>query len=233
MSEPYQLGSQLSDFLRGLLGASDGAGRQEWGRRVDVSSLEHLYAPQEAQPFNVPAGGIDNLSLTSTDVFIRPGVGTTRINFEGYFQVARANPTSTDWADAEVHVNLTDMRLQGEDADLGPITVRPNPNVVSGGQTFAAGSPRGAAKCRIAAAVTFEAPQAGVTLFNKEPILLMNDAIESIPPVEDPNGAAYVYMLPLYDLANPQNPPLAYLQELRYTVGNYITRERAEEIRAV
>jgi hypothetical protein len=69
-------------------------------------------------------------------------------------------------------------------------------------------------------------------LFNKEPILLMNDAINSIPPLEDPNGHAHIYMLPLYDVAKPDDAPLAYLQQLRYTIGTYISQARADEIRA-
>jgi hypothetical protein len=95
---------------------------------------------------------------------------------------------------------MTDMRLTGRDENLGRMNVRLNLAVVSGGQTFAPGVANGAAACRIATGVLFEAPDTGITLFNREPILLMNDAIESVPPVEDPNGAAHVYLLPLYSV---------------------------------
>ena len=158
-------------------------------------------------------------------------MGEFAVDFKGYFQVARAHPTTRDWATADVHVNMTDIRLSGHDDNLGPINVRLNPEITSSGQTFAPGTPNGAAKCRIATAVLFEAPDMGVALFNKEPILLMNDAIESIPPVEDPNGAAHIYRLPLYDVSAPDDVPFAYLMRLNYTVGNYLPRDEAERIR--
>jgi hypothetical protein len=204
-----------------------------WGTQLDTSSLEQLYAPQEVRPYVVPPGGIDNLGLSSQDVFVMASDGREfRVDFDGYFQVARANPTSERWEDAEVYVNLTDMRLRGQDERLGRIEVRINPDVTSAGQTFAAGSPTGSAKCRIAVAVQFDAPDTGVTLFNKEPILLMNNAIESVPPVEDPNGAAHIYLLPLFRTDDPDGRPMAYLSQLHYTVGNYLEEERAQEIRS-
>ncbi len=74
-------------------------------------------------------------------------------------------------------------------------------------------------------------PQRHMTLFNKEPVLLMNNAIESIPPVEDPNGEGHIYYLPFFDVANPKGKPIAYMTGLRYTVGNYITEDAAKAIR--
>ncbi len=241
MADYFEFGRQLSQFLQGFsAGQASGEAQQvaasrpgqiEWGRRISTDGLEQLYGPREVPRFTTPTAGIDNLALSANDVFVRPGIGEFSVAFDGYFQVARAKPTTSDWETAEVHVNLTDMRLTGEDSSLGPINVTLNPAVVSGGQTFAPGATRSVAKCRIAAAVQFSAPEAGVTLFNKEPVLLMNDGIDSIPPVEDPNGKAFIYLLPLYDVKAPQAPPVAYLKELRYTVGDYLPLERADEIR--
>jgi hypothetical protein len=59
----------------------------------------------------------------------------------------------------------------------------------------------------------------------------MNNAIESIPPVEDPNGKAHIYYLPFFDITNPKGRPVAYLTSLQYTVGNYITEDEAKNIR--
>lgn len=238
MTQPFEIGSQLGDFLRGLLGATRPPTAAKslptagWGRRIGTRDLPELYAPQEVRRFAAVPGGIDNLGLTSHDVFWMPGRGDFEVDFEGYFQVAREDPTTQDWETADVYVNLTDIRLTGHDSQLGPIDVRINSDVVSSGQTFAAGVRGGTAKCRIAAAVTFEATDAGITLFNREPILLMNDAILSIPPVEDPNGKALIYQLPLHSVADPEGRPVAYLTELKYTVGTYLTREQADEIRA-
>lgn len=60
----------------------------------------------------------------------------------------------------------------------------------------------------------------------------MNDAIKAVPPVEDANGTAHIYNLPLYDVKNPQGRPVAYLRSIKYTVGNYITLDEAKAFRA-
>jgi hypothetical protein len=239
MSEYYNIGAELRSFLQGLLSGTpappprDGPQAADWGPRIELAGLDDLYHPQEVQPFSVPPAAIDNLHLSSSDKFLIPGRGEYSVNFEGYFRVARDHPTSQDWASANVFVNLADMRLTGEHRDLGTLTVRLNPAVVSPGQTFAPGAATAPAACRIGAGVVFEAPDMGVNLFNKEPILLMNNAIEAIPPVEDPNGAAHIYKLPLYSTQDPNGQPVAYLTELRYTVGNYVTEAQAAAFQAL
>lgn len=251
----YEFGSQLRSFLTGFLGVGQPApgappggapgGRDpgsqavNWGFRIDTAGLEDLYHPQEVTPFTATAGGIDNLALSSTDTFFIPGRGEFRVNFDGYFQVARAHPTTDDWTTAQVFVNLTDMKLTGNHPDLGQMKVSLNPDVVSAGQTFGPALTDGPisgsapAACRISAGAVFESSDLGVALFNKEPILLMNDAINSIPPVEDPNGHAHIYKLPLYDRNAPDGQPIAYLTGLQYTVGNYITEATAQAFRAM
>jgi hypothetical protein len=234
-------------FWRGLLGgpggtpagpSPTGAAGQDWGNRIDATSLSDLYHPQEVTQFAAPPGGIDNLRLSSVDTFMIPGRGEYSVNFDGYFRIGRADPTTADWANAQVFVNMLDMNLTGSHPDLGQMNVRLNPNVVSAGQTFGPALTAGPATltapaaCRIAAGATFQSSALGVTVFNKEPILLMNDAIESIPPVEDPNGIAHLYKLPLYDMGNPGGEPVAYLTSLRYTVGNYVTEADAIAYRA-
>jgi len=205
----------------------------DWGPRIDISRLQDAYHPQDVQPFSVPAGAIDNLALSATDTFLIPGRGEFSVKLDGYFRVAREDPTTDDWATAQVFVNLVDMNLVGNHPDLGKLTVRLNPDVVSPGQTFGPaltmgpGGRSAPAACRIGAGALFESSDLGLTLFNKEPILLMNDAIEAIPPVEDPNGTAHLYRLPLYDRANPDAKPIAYLTSLSYTVGNYVTEAEA------
>ncbi len=56
----------------------------------------------------------------------------------------------------------------------------------------------------------------------------MNNAIKAIPPVEDPNGEAHIYKLPLFSYEKPDEKPKAYLAKLKYTVGNYITKSQLE-----
>ncbi len=211
--------------------ASGGSACRDWGPRVDLAGLADLYAPQEVVPYTVRPGGIDNLGLHSTDVFTIPGRGEFVVDFTGYFRVARSHPTTTSWTTFEVTVNILDLRLQGANPALGPVTVRLNPDILAAGQIFAAsGSAQGAA-CRIATGATFEMQALGVTVFNKEPILLMNSNVRSIPPVDDPNGQAQLFRLPLFDLANPDGPALAYLTSLRYGADHYITEAQAQAIR--
>jgi len=202
----------------------------DWGPRVDAGNLPDLYAPQKVLPFTPTPAGIDNLALSSIDTFVVPGVGTFEVNFSGYFRVAREASPADTWASYGPYVNMIDIRLRGSSSVLGTITVRLNPDIVSAGQVFPSGSDTQAAACRIASGVTFDANQIG-TLFNKEPILLMNDGIDSVPPVEDPNGQAHIYRLPLYSMQDPEGKPKAYLTSLRYTVGNYVTFEEAEKFR--
>ncbi len=230
MSNSYDAGSQLRELLKGLL-KLDSKGL-DWGPRVQANKLPELYAPQKIKQFTPTRGGIDNLALSSTDTFLVPGKGTFEVKFSGYFKVAREDPTTNDWATSEVFVNMVDMALIGNSPDIGEIKVSINPEMVSSGQVFAAGGMRAAAKCRIAAGVMFAIPAMGVSLFNKEPILLMNDGIDSVPPVEDPNGVAHIYNLPLYSTDNPDGKPLAYLISLKYTVGNYLTESQVNDIRA-
>jgi hypothetical protein len=250
MNEFEDLGRQLRAFLTGLLqqgtgpspgggGGGGGAGGQavaDWGPRIQLAGLDdifHGHDAAEVQQYTVPQGGIDNLALSSRDTFEIPGRGEYRVDFDGYFRVARDHPTSEDWAEASVFVNLADMKLEGRHPDLGTVKVRLNPDVVSPGQTFAPGDRSAPAACRIGAAAEFELADQGLTVFNKEPILLMNEAIESIPPVEDPNGQAHIYRLPLYDKSNPNGLPVAYLKRLQYTVGNYVTQAQAEAFAAI
>jgi hypothetical protein len=71
-----------------------------------------------------------------------------------------------------------------------------------------------------------------MSVFNKEPILLMNERITSIPPVDDPNGHALLFYLPLYDLRNPNGAAVAYLTSLRYGADNYITEAEIGSLQA-
>jgi len=244
MVEPFEFGNQLREFLRGVL-ALEGPERGPylpWGPRIDHEGLLDLYAPQEIKPFTAVPGGIDNLHLQATDTFSVPGRGEFTVEFKGYMRVARSHPTTDDWDTREVTLNLLDLKLHGESKEMGPITVRLNPEIVAAGQIFPSGAPvgtRAAAACRIAVAAVFELPTMGFTaspgtkggLFNKEPIVLVTEGATSIPPVENPNGSAILFRLPLYHQANPRGKPVAYLNRLEYTIGDYVTREEAEELR--
>lgn len=218
-----------------LLGAAPvlaaGGAYRDWGPRVDLTGLKEIYAPQEVEPYTVPPGGIDNLGLHSTDVFTIPGKGEFVVDFRGYFRVARSHPTTRDWTSFDITVNIIDLRLQGVNQDIGRVSVRLNPEILSTGQIFPASEPGQDADCRIATGAIFELRQLGITVFNKEPILLMNRHVRSIPPVNDPSGQALLFNLPLFDLVNPDGRAVAYLTSLRYGADHYITEAEARAFR--
>ena len=204
----------------------------EWGPRVSLAGLRDQFAPREVKPYTVPDGGIDNLALHSTDIFTIPGKGEFTVDFSGYFRVARGNPTTRDWTTFDIQVNIVDLRLFGEHKQLGEVAVTLNPDIVSSGQIFAATDPGGAAKCRIATAAEFDVKSLGLRVFNKEPILLMNEHVTSIPPVNDPAGHALLFMLPLFDRSNPDGKPVAFLTSLRYGADDYLTEAQAKAFQA-
>jgi hypothetical protein len=228
MADSYELGLQFREFLRGFVDDPTRTKESalEFGPRINTERLPENFKGTKVKPFTVPPGGIDNLALHSTDIFTVPGKGEFQVDFSGYFKVARDNPNSRDWTNFEIFVNIIDLRLFGESKELGAIAVSLNRDVTSSGQIFPATEPNAPAKCRIATGVVFEMPQLGVKVFNKEPILLMNEHVTSIPPVDDPNGHALLFLLPLYDTANPTGKPVAHLTSLRYGADNYISRSQ-------
>lgn len=214
----------------------------EWGPRVDLKSLKHNYAPQEVRDFTVPPGGIDNLGLHSTDQFDIPGQGSFEVDFSGYFQVARAHPRSFTWGTSMIRVNILDLRLFGQHQQLGEIGVTLNPDILASGQIFPIMGPQPQTKttstgaepvaCRIAVAAVFTVPSVKIAMFNKEPILLMNEHLTRIPPVDDSNGHALLFRLPLFNVQDPHGEPLAYLTSLRYGADHYLSPQEVSAIRA-
>ncbi|MEE9251117.1 MAG: DUF6073 family protein [Alphaproteobacteria bacterium] len=202
-----------------------------WGPYVDPKGLPDLYAGDvKVQKRTVPEPGIDNLGLLSSDYFHILGMGDFEVDFEGYFQVVRGKASSSKWEEAAMIVNYTDLKLFGSDPKLGAITVSLNRNVLSTGETFPNSRISLAAKCRIAVSAQFDMQDRGMTLFNQEPILLKNDNLQAIPPINEPSTAV-VYDIPLYDVKDPQGKPRAYLSELNYTVLDYVDKAVAEAYR--
>jgi hypothetical protein len=228
MAEIYELGSQLREFLHGLLDAKN---PEQWGPRIDIAGLRDNFAPQKVEPYTATPGGIDNLALHSTDTFVIPGRGEFIIDFKGFFRVARSNPTTSDWNTSEVFVNIVDLKLHGSHEATGPISVSLNPDIVSTGQIFPTTVPGGPKACRIATGAVFDIPKLGMTVFNKEPILLMNENIKSIPPVDDPSGHALLFRVPLFDRKNASGRAVAYLTSLRYGADNYLSEAEVMSIR--
>ena len=201
--------------------------KMAYGPRIDLNGLENLYAPQHVEPFTPPNPGIDNLGIVSKDTFYVPGKGEFDVDFKGFVRVARSKPSTDRWLDSEGYTNLIEMCMRGESEALGPITVTLNPDILSTGQLrtphqdLNCDQPEKA--CRMAVAAQFELSKLGLTLFNKEPIELTIDNVRAIPPAGNPGEGRIYHVLPLYNLADPDGEPAAYLTRLKFAMGTYIT----------
>lgn len=221
------------------MSAESGKKKLGWGPLIDRSELPMLYAPQHVEGYTPPVAGIDNLGIRSTDTFEVPGYGVFTLDFRGYVRVARSQPTSADWVEAEVYTNMFEMYMRGEAEGLGEIVVTLNPEYMATGQIRtplgaveeAEDPSRPAKKCRMAVNALFQATQLGKTFYNKEPIILAIDNVRSIPPAGNPGWAGITQnMLPLYDVADPNGPPAAYLSSLNFQMGSYTTEATIEEL---
>lgn len=198
----------------------------KYGPQIDLEGVPNLFGPQTVTPFTPPPTGIDNLGITSVDTFKVPGVGEFTVEFEGYVRVVRSTPTTHEWSTTEVYTNLVEMHMRGESTELGPIDVTLNSDCLSTGlirTPFEAEDERKPEKaCRMAVGAVFSLPKLGLTLFNKEPVLLTIDHVRSIPPAGNPGQGQIYQMLPLFDVANPDAEPVAYLTSLSFRMGTYL-----------
>jgi hypothetical protein len=200
-----------------------------FGPRVSTD-VPNLYAGTKVTPWTPPDPGIDNLGISSVDTFAVPGVGEYTVAFKGWVRVVRSEPTAGEWAPAEVYTNLIEMKMTGESEELGTITVTLNPKCLSAGQIRTpfdpyAGEGPSAKACRMAVGCVFSVPKMGLTLYNKEPVILTIDDVRQIPPAGAPGKGQIYRMLPLYDMAHPEREPVAYLTSLRFQMGGYLNKE--------
>jgi hypothetical protein len=207
-----------------------------WGPRLDVSNTKDIFAPQTVESYTPPPPGIDNLGITSTDTFMVPGKGEFKVNFQGYVRVARSEPTANDWNHSEVYTNLIEMCMRGEAPEVGPIIVTLNTDYMSTGQLWTPAcdvdSEKPAKACRMAVSALFNIPQLGLTLFNKEPILLTINDVRAIPPAGNPGLGRIYEKLPLYNRADPEGRPVADITALKFAMGTYLTEEELQALRS-
>lgn len=200
-----------------------------YGPRVD-RDVPNLYAGTPVTQWTPPVAGIDNLGITTVDTFAVPGVGEFTVEFEGWVRVVRSNPTAAEWSDTEVYTNLIEMKVSGTCEELGTITVTLNPEALSAGQIRSpfdpyAGEGPSAKACRMAVGAIFDVPKLGMKLYNKEPVILTIDDVRCIPPAGAPGKGQIYRMLPLFDMANPEGEPVAYLTSLRFKMGGYLDKD--------
>lgn len=200
-----------------------------YGPRVPTD-VPNLYSGTQVTSWNPPDAGIDNLGITSVDTFVVPGVGEYTVEFNGWVRVVRSEPTDREWANCEVYTNLIEMKMVGHCEELGTITVRLNEQCLSAGQIRTpfdpyAGEGPSAKACRMAVGAVFDVPKLGLELYNKEPVILTIDDVRSIPPAGAPGKGQIYRMMPLFDRANPEGEPVAYITSLRFQMGGYLEKE--------
>jgi hypothetical protein len=201
-----------------------------FGRPVTTDGVPNVYAGTPVVQWRPTEPGIDNLGISSIDTFAVPGVGEYTVEFKGWVRVVRSQPTSQEWASAEVYTNLIEMKMTGECEELGPITVTLNPDCLSAGQIRTpfdpyAGEGPSAKACRMAVGAIFDMPKLGLKLINREPIILTIDDVRSIPPAGAPGKGQIYRMMPLLDVNDPDGQPVAYLTSLRFAMGGYLAPE--------
>jgi hypothetical protein len=189
-----------------------------------VSSPKSL---DELQLFTMPEGGTDRLNFITWDTIEVIGKGEEVIEFHGSYTIERATPTSADWAEASVNIYMRELSLEGTSSFVGRIraSVSPDPSRTSGGQvrpgtTYTA--PDSPKMCQMYGYVQFELIDLGMTVFNKDAILLEHN-ITHIPPVGQGGGTKERVDIPLYRTEDPDGAPVAFLHRVKTHIGSWLT----------
>ncbi|HEV2150135.1 MAG TPA: DUF6073 family protein [Longimicrobiaceae bacterium] len=179
----------------------------------------------ELRVFRMAAGGLDRLNFATWDTIEVMGHGEDTVEFRGYYVIERENPTSADWSGASVNIFMRELNVSGTSAKFGRIRASTNEEMgQSGGQVRAgtayafADSPK---LCAMLGYMQFELADAGITVFNKEPILLEHK-ITHIPPVGQGGGTREGVEYPLYRKDDPDGPPVAILKRVRTHIGAWL-----------
>ncbi|HEU5228673.1 MAG TPA: DUF6073 family protein, partial [Ktedonobacteraceae bacterium] len=128
--------------------------------------------------FTMPEGGTDRLNFITWDTIDVQGFGEETIEFHGFYAIERANPTSADWQEASVDIRMRELNVDGVSQKFGRIHASVNDAIglPSGGQvrpgtTYpdVVDSPK---LCQMYGYMKFDLQDLGMTVFNKEAILL-------------------------------------------------------------
>jgi hypothetical protein len=181
----------------------------------------------ELQLFTMPKGGTDRLNFITWDTIEIIGKAEEVIEFHGYYAIERANPTSADWREASVDITMRELSVDGVSAQVGRIHASVNPDLgkTSGGQvragtTYAA--PDSPKMCQMYGYMQFDLLDLGMTVFNKEAIMLEHN-ITHIPPVGQGGGTKERVDIPLYRKDTPDSEPVAILHRVKTHIGSWLT----------
>jgi hypothetical protein len=174
----------------------------------------------------MPEGGVDKLNFIAWDTIEVIGIGEETLELRGFYVIDRATPTDSDWATASVDIRMVEMSVKGVSSLFGRVhaSVNNDIGIESRGQVRAgtvypdvADSPK---LCEMEGYMKFELPDISMTVFNKERILLQHK-ITHIPPIGQGGGTGEV-AINLYNVENPDGPPVAILKQVRTHIGSWV-----------
>jgi hypothetical protein len=178
----------------------------------------------ELQLFTMPEGGTDRLNFITWDTIAVNGFGEETVEFHGHYAIERANPTSADWQDASIDITMRELSVDGVSKNFGPIHASVNGDIgkQSGGQVRTGttypdviDSPK---LCQMFGYMQFDLPNMGMTVFNKEPILLEHN-ITHVPPIGQGGGTRPEASFNLYRKDDPNGEPVAVLKRVKTHIG--------------
>jgi len=178
--------------------------------------------------FTMPEGGRDRLNFITWDTIEVVGQGEDTIEFHGYYEIERADPTSSDWRKASVDIFMRELSVNGISGKFGRIHVSVNDDAghQSGGQVRAGttynGIPDSPKLCVMNGYMKFDLLDVGVTVVNKEPIVLRHN-ITHIPPVGQGGGTQEGVTVELYRVDDLDGPPVAILRRVKTHIGGWLS----------
>jgi len=181
----------------------------------------------ELHLFTMPRGGIDRLSFVTWDTIEVLGHGEDTVELRGHYVIERADPTSADWREASVEIRMRELSVSGVSGKFGRIHAGVNDEIgkSSGGQvrsgTALGGFADSPKMCEMYGYMKFDLADAGMTVFNKEPILLQH-TITHIPPIGQGGGTRGRVEVSLYRTDDPDGPPVATLRQVKTHIGSWL-----------
>jgi len=183
---------------------------------------------RDVRILTMPRGGLDRLSFTTWDTIEVAGYGEDTFQLQGHYMIERQNPTSSVWADASVEIFMREMSVSGFSEKFGQVHAFVNTedsDRISKGQVLPGtkypgflDSPK---LCVMEGYMMFQLPDAGITVFNKDPIRLQHH-ITHIPPIGQGGGTQGRVDIKLYLRSDPDSPPVATLREVKTHIGAWL-----------
>ncbi|MCA1707027.1 MAG: DUF6073 family protein [Actinobacteria bacterium] len=174
--------------------------------------------------FTVPEGGTDRLDFITWDTVEVLGMGEDVVELHGHYLIERATPTASDWASAAIDITMLELSVAGVSQMFGPLRASINYDIgkPSRGQvkegTLYPGVVDSPKMCIMEGFMKFELPSAGVTVFNKDAIVLQHN-ITHVPPIGQGGGTRGRVAVDLHRVEDPDGPPVAILRQVKTHIG--------------